>query len=65
MWLKPRQVGAERVEREEILRWLWQFYRAGWINLYFGDESAFSMKGETSLWVVAKGRADQDFSAKR
>jgi transposase len=36
-------VGSERVEKEEILKRLWQFYRFGWIDLYFGDESAFSM----------------------
>jgi transposase len=36
-------VGEERVEKEEVLKRLWQFYRFGWIDLYFGDESAFSM----------------------
>ena len=43
MWLKPRQVGAEREEKEGILNQLWQFYLRGWIDLNFGDESGFSM----------------------
>lgn len=36
-------MGAERAEKEELLKWLWQFYKSGWIDLYFGDESAFCM----------------------
>ncbi|MEP6902681.1 MAG: helix-turn-helix domain-containing protein [Actinomycetota bacterium] len=42
-WLKSRQVGAERAAKEEVLKRLWKFYWVGWIDLYFGDESAFSM----------------------
>ena len=36
-------MGAERAEKELILNQLWQFYGVGWIDLYFGDESGFSM----------------------
>ncbi len=34
---------AERAKKETTLNQLWQFYRSGWIDLYFGDKSAFSM----------------------
>ncbi|MGI8467555.1 MAG: hypothetical protein ACR2N3_03805 [Pyrinomonadaceae bacterium] len=37
---------------------LWWLYLGGRIDLYFGDESAFSMKGETALRVVAERRAN-------
>lgn len=33
----------ERAEKEKLLRQLWQLYLAGRIELYFGDESTFSM----------------------
>ena len=33
----------ERVEKEQRLRQVWQLYLAGRIELYFGDESTFSM----------------------
>lgn len=36
-------MGAERAEKEAVLNRLWQFYRFGSIDLYFGDESSFSM----------------------
>ena len=36
-------MAAERAEKEALLNKLWEFYRSGWIDLYFGDESAFSM----------------------
>ncbi|CAN5566044.1 hypothetical protein BH18ACI1_BH18ACI1_13050 [soil metagenome] len=36
-------MAVERAEKEEVLKRLWEFYRLGWIDLYFGDESAFSM----------------------
>jgi transposase len=36
-------VAEERAEKERLLRQAWQFYLAGRIDLYFGDESAFSM----------------------
>jgi len=36
-------VAAEREAKEEVLNYLWSFYHSGWIDLYFGDESAFSM----------------------
>ena len=36
-------MGQERAEKEKLLNWLWQFYHLGWIDLYFGDESGFSM----------------------
>lgn len=36
-------MGEERTAKEKILNWLWQFYHSSWIDLYFGDESSFSM----------------------
>jgi transposase len=36
-------MGVERAEKEAILNGLWGFFHSGWIDLYFGDESAFSM----------------------
>jgi len=36
-------VTGERAEKEALLRQLWKFYRCGALDLYFGDESAFSM----------------------
>lgn len=36
-------MGSERAEKEAILKQLWSFFHAGLIDLYFGDESAFSM----------------------
>ncbi len=36
-------MGAERAEKEELLKILWRLYLGGWIDLYFGDESGFSM----------------------
>lgn len=48
-------MGAERAEKEEILRWLWQFYQADWIDLYFGDESAFSMNPKLPYGWSPKG----------
>ena len=36
-------MGAEREEKEAALKVLWQLFRLGLIDLYFGDESGFSM----------------------
>jgi transposase len=36
-------VAEERAEKERLLKQVWQLYLAGRIELYFGDESAFSM----------------------
>jgi transposase len=36
-------VGSERAEKEALLNTLWRLYHRGLIDLYFGDESAFSM----------------------
>jgi transposase len=36
-------VAAERAEKEALLKQLWALYHGGKIDLYFGDESAFSM----------------------
>jgi transposase len=37
-------VGAEREEKEAALKLLWQLSNADLIDLYFGDESTFSMQ---------------------
>lgn len=36
-------MAAERAAKEAILKQLWKLYHGGLIELYFGDESAFSM----------------------
>ncbi len=46
---------AERVVTEEILNRLWEFYRCGLIDLYFGDESAFSMNPKLPYGWSPKG----------
>ncbi len=38
-----RQVDSERAEKKALLNRLWELYRCGLIELWFGDESAFSM----------------------
>jgi hypothetical protein len=48
-------VGAERAEKEEVLKKLWQFYQAGWIDFYFADESAFSMNPKLPYGWSPKG----------
>ena len=47
-------MGAEREEKEAILKTLWQMQRADLIDLYFGDESTFSMQPVLpSAWQAA------------
>ena len=46
---------AERAVTEEILNRLWEFYRCGLIDLYFGDESAFSMNPKLPYGWSPKG----------
>jgi len=48
-------VDAERAVAEEILNRLWEFYRCGLIDLYFGDESAFSMNPKLPYGWSPKG----------
>lgn len=36
-------MAEERAEKERLLKQVWQLYLAGRIDLYFGDESTFSM----------------------
>jgi transposase len=36
-------VDSERAEKKALLNRLWELYRCGLIELWFGDESAFSM----------------------
>jgi transposase len=48
-------VDAERAVTEEILNRLWEFYRCGLIDLYFGDESAFSMNPKLPYGWSPKG----------
>ncbi len=36
-------MAGERAEKEQLLNQVWQLYLAGRIDLYFGDESTFSM----------------------
>ena len=48
-------MGAEREEKEAVLNKLWQLYRFAWIDLYFGDESAFSMNPKLPYGWSPKG----------
>ncbi len=48
-------MGEERTAKEELLKWLWQFYHLSWIDLYFGDESAFSMNPKLPYGWSPKG----------
>ncbi len=48
-------MGVGRIEKEALLNRLWQFYRYGWIDLYFGDESAFSMNPKLPFGWSPKG----------
>ena len=41
--LKWRQVGVDRQSKESALKSLWQMFKADSIDLYFADESTFSM----------------------
>ena len=36
-------MGVEREAKEKALKTLWRLFNAGWIDLYFADESTFSM----------------------
>jgi DDE superfamily endonuclease len=36
-------VGVEREAKEKALKTLWRLFNSGWIDLYFADESTFSM----------------------
>ena len=48
-------MAAERAEKEELLNCLWRFYGRGSIDLYFGDESAFSMNPKLPYGWSPKG----------
>ena len=54
-------MGVERAEKEEVLNRLWSFYRGGWIDLYFGDESAFSMNPKLPYGWSPEGERIQIF----
>lgn len=36
-------MGIEREAKEKALKTLWRLFNSGWIDLYFADESTFSM----------------------
>jgi transposase len=36
-------VGLERAAKEQALKTLWRLFNSSWIDLYFADESTFSM----------------------
>ncbi len=59
--LKSRQVAAERVEKEKQLKILWWFYLGGRIDLYFGDESAFSINPKPPYGWSPKGERVEIF----
>jgi hypothetical protein len=58
-------VVQEREEKEKQLKILWWLSLGGRIDLYFGDESAFSMNPRIALRMVKERRTDQDISAAR
>jgi hypothetical protein len=55
-------VDVERVEKEGVLDRLWKFYRFGLIDLYFGDESVFSMNPKLPYGWSPKGERIKIFS---
>ena len=60
-WLKPKQVAQDREEKEKQLKILWWLYLGGRIDLYFGDESAFSMNPKLPYGWSPKGERIQIF----
>ena len=64
-WLKPRQVAQEREEKEKQLKILWWLYLGGRIDLYFGDESAFSMNPKLPYGWSPKGERIRIFPRAR
>ena len=60
-WLKPKQVAQDREEKEKQLKTLWWLYLGGRIDLYFGDESAFSMNPKLPYGWSPKGERIQIF----
>lgn len=48
-------MGEDRERKEKQLEQLWRLYRAGQIDLYFGDESGFSMKPSLPYGWMPKG----------
>lgn len=52
-------MGLCRKEKEKRLKQLWQLYRAGRIDLFFGDESGFSMKPSLPYgWMKGMDRVE-------
>jgi transposase len=54
-------VGIERETKEAALKSLWQLFKADWIDLYFGDESTFSMIPALPYAWQEKGRKIEIF----
>ncbi|HXH29313.1 MAG TPA: IS630 family transposase [Bacteriovoracaceae bacterium] len=59
--LKWRQLATEREEKEKQLSSLWRLYLGGRIDLYFGDESAFSMNPKLPYGWSKKGERIEIF----
>lgn len=54
-------MGAERTEKETALKTLWKLFRASQIDLYFADESTFSMNPCLPYAWQAKGKQIEIF----
>lgn len=51
----------ERAAKEKLLKQVWQLYLAGQIDLYFGDESTFSMNAVLPYGWAPKGERVEIF----
>jgi hypothetical protein len=54
-------VGVERETKEKALKTLWRLFNRGWIDLYFADESTFSMKPSLPYAWQEKGKPIEIF----
>lgn len=54
-------MGVEREEKEAALKTLWKLFQTGWIDLYFADESGFSMKPSLPFAWQPKGEQIEIF----
>jgi transposase len=54
-------VGIEREAKEKALKTLWRLFNSGWIDLYFADESTFSMVPSLPYAWQEKGKPIEIF----
>lgn len=54
-------MGVEREAKEKALKTLWRLFNSGWIDLYFADESTFSMVPSVPYAWQEKGKPIEIF----